>query len=371
MADEDTISFAGLQELAKSRGPCITLFISLPAPNQIPARLKNALRAIEGQIDDRSFIGPIEDLAMDIYTDGVWANTLAVFRSPDVFRYFWMRGQGRKEMAVVASRFQIRQLLSLLTGEQQFYLLALDRQAVRLLHCRPYSVREISLKETAPVCFEEWLHNRQPDHMRKNHTAAGPSTGSMRGVLFGSGTDQENEVECLRHFWKAVDEGVQRVLGTADAPLLLAGVDFEVAIYREVSTYPRLLDEAIYGAPNRIPENVLQERAWEVASRAAPASFRKAMAEAKEQRERGRILSDTPQVIKAAFQGRVGSLFLSRNAEWRGVWDEEAFEPRIGEGSDDLLNAAAVETIRNGGQAFELDSQPLPQGKEVAAVLRF
>ncbi len=370
MTDHDVISAADLKTLAAAGGLCVTLAASIPNPAEMSVRLKKAVRAVEGQVDDRSLTDPIEELAANAYIDQVWANTLLLFRSHEVFRYYWLRG-ARQEMAVVAQRFQVRQLLSVLTGAQSFHLLALNRKKVRLLHCTPHASEEIDLRGIAPVNLGEWLNQRQPDHTLDNWSTSGPSTGSMRSVLFGTGTDRENGDEYLRHFWKEVDRGVRSILRDQDTPLVLAGVDYEVAIYRSVNTYPHVLAQAVHGAPDGITERDLQERAWELAGRAAPEPFRKAMEEAEVHRELGRVATDAHQVIRAAFEGRVADLFVSGAAERRGSWDGDNFEPRIGEGGDDLLNLAAVETIRHGGRAFELDAAAMPVRSEIAAVLRF
>ncbi len=369
MTDHDVVSFEDLRALASASGPCLTLATSIPNPAELSVRLKNGLRALADKVEDAALMEPVEKLAQSAHADQVWGNSLMLFRSPDLFQYYWLRGSYR-EMALVGQHFQLRPLLSVLTGEQCFHVLALSRRKVRLFRCTPHAAEEIDLAAAAPVNLEEWLNIRQSDHVLDNHSSAGPSTGSMRGVMFGTITDREREDESLRHFFKEVDRGVKKLLRD-DSHLILAGVDHEVASYRRVATYPFLLDEAVQGAPDGMSNHDLYLRAWEVARGAAPEAFRKAMEEAETHRERGQISTDTSQVIQAAFEGRVADLFLSDSAERRGSWDKESFKPRIGEGEDDLLNAAAVETIRHGGRAFEVDPRSMPVRDEVAAVLRF
>lgn len=369
MTDHDVVSFEDLKALASASGPCLTLATSIPNPADLSARLKHGLRVLADEVEDPALMEPIEKLAQSAYTDKVWGNSLMLFRSPGLFQYYWLRGSYR-EMALVGPRFQLRPLLSVFTGEQCFHVLALSRRNVRLFRCTPHAAAEIDLRAVAPVNMEEWLNIRQPDHVLDNHSAAGPSTGSMKGVMFGTATDREREEESLRHFWKEVDRGLRTLLRD-DSHLILAGVEREVASYRHVNTYPFLLDEAVQGAPDGVSNHDLYLRAWEVARGAAPEAFRKAIEEAETHRELGQITTDTSQVIQAAFEGRVADLFLSDSAERRGSWDEESFKPRIGDGEDDLLNAAAVETIRHGGRAFEVDPRSMPVRTDIAAVLRF
>ncbi len=369
MKDHDVVSFADLKTLAAAEGPCVTLAASIPTPDELSARLKNGLRALEGQIDDRSLLRPIEELSVDVNTDPIWGNTLLLYRSPDLFLHYWIRSP-HPDMAVVAERFQVRPLLSLFTAEQRFYMLAVSRGNVRLFECTPHTFVQIDLKD-CPRNLEEWQHNRQPDHTLENRSTVGPSLGALKGVLFGSGKDREREADSFRHFCKEVDRGVQRILQADPGPLLLAGVEEEVATFRHLSTYPHLLDEAVRGAPDGLPDQDLRDRALAIAGRSAPEPFRKALEEAGLHRERGSMATDASEIIKAAFEGRVANLFMKDSAERLGVWDEAAFEPRLGQGEDDLLNVAAIETIRHGGRAFELSNGGMPVSNEIAAVLRF
>jgi hypothetical protein len=368
MKDHDVVSLADLRTLAAAEGPCITLAASIPTPDELSARLKNGIRALEEQVKDASLLRPIEELSVDVLADPVWGNTLLLYRSRDLFLHYWVRSQ-HADMAVVSQRFQVRPLLSLFTGQQQFYLLALSRGNVRLFECTPHTFEPVDLKDV-PRNLEEWQHNRQPDHTLENRATVGPSLGNLKGVLFGSGKDREHEVESYKHFWKDVDRHIQRILQNNQAPLLLAGVDEEVAAFRQLSTYPHLLEQAVHGAPDGLPDQELRDRALAIALHSAPDPFRKALEEAGLHRERGSMTTDANEIIKAAFEGRVANLFMKDSAERLGVWDEAAFEPRLGKG-EDLLNAAAVETIRHGGRAFELTNGYMPVPNEIAAVLRF
>jgi hypothetical protein len=54
----------------------------------------------------------------------------------------------------------------------------------------------------------------------------------MKRVVFGTNSDRERHEEYLRHFFKEVDKGVNRILEGRAGPLILAGVEEEVALYR-------------------------------------------------------------------------------------------------------------------------------------------
>ena len=83
----------------------------------------------------------------------------------------------------------------------------------------------------------------------------------MKGVLFGTNTDRERHEEYLKHFFKEVDKGVHHILLGHTAPLILAGVEEEVALYRHVNSYPRLIEHAVLGSPDAFEPNELRDRA--------------------------------------------------------------------------------------------------------------
>ena len=192
----------------------------------------------------------------------------------------------------------------------------------------------------------------------------------MKGVSFGTNTDREREDEYLTHFFKEIDHGVNTLLRNDTAPLLLAGTEDEIAIYRRVSTHPRLLDEYVHGSPDGLSERELHRRAMDIAMRLCSLPLQRAIAEFQKQRDKGRVSLDPQTVIKSAWEGGVADLLLSHRAEFIGRWNEQTYQVESGPG-EDLLNAAALQTVLHGGQAFGLEAEDMPEKHEVAAVLRF
>jgi hypothetical protein len=301
---------------------------------------------------------------------GIWSSALILFRSPDLLRYFLI-DRRVPEVESVEDRFQVRPLLSALVREQRFHLLCLSRRHIRLLHCTQHRAEEASLRGIVPQDMQVWLNTRQPDHVLDNRAAAGPSVGSMKGVTFGTSTDREREDEYLSHFFKEVDKGVNTLLRDDKARLLLAGVESEVAIYRWVSTYPRLFDKAVIGSPEGLVNSELHKRAMDVVMQSYSEPLEEALMDFEKYRDTNRVSSDAHAVIQAAWEGRVAELFFLESAELRGAWNEETHEIQTGDPREDLLNAAALETVRHGGRAFALDEKDMPRPREVVAVLRF
>jgi len=80
----------------------------------------------------------------------------------------------------------------------------------------------------------------------------------------------------------------------------------------------------------------------------------------------GRISTGVRPVLKAASEGRVAKLILAEEAEFAAT--REALES---DSPEDLLNAAAVLSIRNGGEVFTLPVEAMGAEAPVAAILRY
>ena len=228
----EVVSFDDLRSLTAARAPCITAGIAIPDPLQLHARIQNLIRGIERHLKDAgvnseeefTLLQPIRALANAIEEEHDWSIGLILYRSPDLFRHFWLRD----------------------TIEP---FLALSQEHTRLVMYTYQSQQELQLRRLAPQSLRAWMNTRAPDHVLDNRSAGGPSVGKMKGVLFGTNTDRERHEEYLKHFFKEVDKGVHHILLGHTAPLILAGVEEEVALYRHVNSYPRLIEHAVLGSP--------------------------------------------------------------------------------------------------------------------------
>jgi hypothetical protein len=372
----EVIGFDDLKDLAKTRGLCITIALAIPDPAQIRPRINNSLRGLQKSmqdfaVDERTASGllaPIQSFASSVEIEGQWGRNLVLFRSHDVFRPFSVLDLAR-DFIDVGHQFQIRPLLSMVGLEQRFYVLALSRNHVRLLRATQQQAKEVPLDGVIPQSLQTWLNERIPDHVLDNRSSIGPTAGSMKGVVFGTSTDQERHNEHLAHFFGEIDSGVRAILGSGDIPLILAGVAEETRLYARVNTYPRLVADSIQGSPEKVSATELHERAKGIARHTFTKALQKALEEMKNERGAGPAITDARSILKAAHEGRVADLLFREDAELRGAWDETTQEIRPGE--QDLLNLAALRTLSNSGRAFALRSSDLPEPASMAALLRF
>jgi hypothetical protein len=376
VTSHEAVTFGDLQPLTTAVGPCITMSVPLPNPAEINVRLKNAIRGVQKQLaefgtDDEnaaSLMAPLQEFATTAETNHVWGPSIILFRSPDLFQYYMLRGPVR-EQHTVADHFQVRPLLAAMTHEMRFHLLSLSRRHVRLFHCTQFHAEQAAAH--LPQDFDVWLNTRQPDHVLDNRSSAGPSSGKTRGVLFGTSTDRDRDHAYVTHFLAAVEKAVAAHLRNHPAPLVLAGVEYELAIYRRLNSYRRTLEQAIEGSPDGMTDQALHERAMQVVLQTPSEPLQQALEDIRTHAGTIRVATDAPTAIQAARLGRVQDFLIAEGAGNWGVWNAGTPDVTSGSRQEDLLNAAAIQTLQHRGRAFVVKASEMPVAAEVAAFLRF
>ncbi|HWF47585.1 MAG TPA: hypothetical protein VG168_11310 [Bryobacteraceae bacterium] len=344
---------------------------------QYAVRWKETIRGLERAHPDAGpeFLELIRSVANwdDIYQPRHtrW-QSVAVFRSPDVFDRIWWEERVEAQ-ARVGPHFFIRPLLPLFARERVFYILALSQKDIRLLRCTPTDSDLVDLGGV-PTSFDAYMNTAKPDHVRDNRSPAGPSAGHSKGVLFGSFTDTEDKQEYLAHFYKEIDRAVGNILKDGKAPLVLAGVEYELSLYRGLSSYPYLLEQSVQGAPNGLKGGEMHARALEALQQEYAARV-EAFLEEYNHKSGGLGIHGVKDVVLAAHDGRVNILLVSDSLELTGRFEEDVHQVKVREDGapeeEDLLNDAAVQTILHGGQVLVAPNRKMPSGAAMAALLRF
>jgi hypothetical protein len=279
-----------------------------------------------------------------------------------------------KPVARIDGHFDIRTLLQIENAHKRFYILALSQNRTRMLRCTESSSEEVAIPG-APTSLAEDRDTKPPDHVLDNRVSAGPSVGTGTGVMFGTSSDRDDKDEYLLHFFMNIDKAVGKLLKDESEPLIPAGVEHEIALYRRVNTYRHLIEPGISGAPDGLEGGEMHRRALDLLARhesqlgsEVPADFDKRVGT-------GHASTRIPEIVNAAWEGRVSHLFLQENASYVGSFDPVRM--RVKHTDDpldtpvDLIDAAAVQTFRHGGEVKILPGSAMPNGVPVCALMRY
>ncbi|HSK85130.1 MAG TPA: hypothetical protein VK902_17285 [Rubrobacter sp.] len=383
----DPLSNQDLEQLVDNpEGPCVSIFLPTHRAGvetrQDPIRLKNLLGEARERLVGTKGLRPTEadeilEQARDLLSEDVFwryqSDGLALFLSLGEYRFYRLP-LAFEQLAVVADRYHLKPLLPLLAGDGRFYVLALSQNAVRLLGASRRSVEEVALGEDVPESLADTLRFDDPEKQLQFHTGtSGGARGGRAAVFHGHGANDDPKDDILRYF-RRIDRGVADLLKGREAPLVLAGVDYLLPIYREASTYPRLVDGGVTGNPEELSAEELHERAWKTVEPLFSEAEREATARYAELAGTDRTSRDVREIVSAAYYGRVEALFAASGARRWGAFDPATGEvdlhdePETGDG--DLLDFAAVQTFLNGGVVYVRAPDEMPE-KEAGAACVF
>lgn len=375
--------------LQEDYGTCVSLYLPTEKKGaetqQNPIRFKNLLREVEKQLvdgegweDDETerFLEPLRKLHGDFEFWQHQNEGLALFRAEGFFQHFKLP-YTVEERELLADRFYLKPLFHLLRGDGRFYILALSQKNVRLLEATRYSVREVELPEDVPTSLEDVVGYEFEDKNLQYHTGTTASAATRSPVYHGqgSGGKEERKTEVVR-FIQELDRQIHELIHNTSVPMVLAGVDFLLATYREVSSHQNLLEEGISGNPDIANADDLHERAWDIVRPTIIADREKAAERFQNLVGTGKASAQLDEVVTAAFDGRIDTLFVAETDERWGHFDPESREVQHFDGpqngADDLLDFAAVRTFMNGGTVYALESDRLPEAAgSVAAIFRY
>ena len=384
----DLLNRADVRALMSERGNlCVSLY--MPAhragtqTKQDPIRFKNLLKQAEERLTNnglrsseaREILGPAQRLLDD---DDFWQHQgdgLAVFASPDVFRHYRLPFEF-SELVVVTDRFHIKPLLTLLSVGGRFYVLALSQKSARLFQGTRQSVAEVKL-DSMPRSLAEALGHEEREKQLQFHIATPGGSPIYHGHGSG-GADESIRKKALLRYFKQIDKGLQDLVCVESTPLVLAGVDYFLPIYREANTCAELVKEGISGSPDGLSARELHDKAWSILEPHFQKAQDKAAVQYQEFAGTDRASHDVKTIVSSALHGRIDSLFVAVGVQQWGRLEANGGDVKLHDvrepGDQDLLDLAAVETLAHAGNVYAVDPGSVPSpsaGSSVAAVFRY
>lgn len=377
-----------LKALAQqTASPSISIFLPThragQATQQDPIRFKNLLRDAEKQLLG-SGMGPREVSALlqpaQAFIDDInfWNHQrdgLVVFMAADDFHYYHLPFSV-EELLIISQAYYVKPVLPLFTNNGHYFILAISQNEVRLFEGTRYTVGQIDLPEGTPESLEAALRLDDPQKSLQMHTGTSKSKAG-HGMFHGQGPGEEEQEVWIEQYLNLVDTGLKEIFREQQAPLILAGVDYLLPIYRKISEYPHIMEAGIPGSPEHLRPEELQEQAWPIVE----TYFRQEMEKAVEQYQQlagtDKATDNLDEIFAAAFNGRVDKLLLSVEAQVWGAFDHET--GRVTHRSDGqskennlaLIDFAAMKTLQNGGTIYALSQAEMPTDSPIAAVFRY
>ncbi|MFS2292242.1 MAG: hypothetical protein FWJ90_06005 [Actinomadura sp.] len=301
---------------------------------------------------------------------------LAFFLRPGAHRSFRVPTR-LPRIGTVGDRFVIDPLLKLVTPDRSFLVLALSRQRIRVLEASLQHAEEMRLRDVPSNLRDVIAPEEPPSDAVAAPVGPSPSGRGARAVFYGHGTvEKHHKKEDARQYLYRVAEGIHHHLAHRELPMVPVGLEDLVALYREVNTYPHLMEEAVLYNPDDLSAEDLHAAAWSVIERTLVKE------EVDRDRERFRDLHGTglastnlEEIERSAAEGRVDTLFLG---EPKRCWEElPSATPvvRLGEiggpvARCEMFDRAAAGTLTHGGRIHVARPQSVDDA-EIAAIFRY
>jgi len=342
---------------------------------QDPIRFKNLLAQIEEQLKEDNMkqadcdvlLKPAADL---LENPRFWSHQnhgLVVYLADDHFSYYKLP-YSIEEKTYVGSQFLITPILPMVSMDGTFNVLSLSRGRARLLECTRNDAKDIT-PENAPASVDEYLEVT-PEKELQFHTGA----DGQDAMFFGHGSGDEDRKIVIEQYFRELEKEITREVKKQNDPLVLVGLNENLAFYKTINRYGRTLESTVKANPDEMKDEELKEHGWSVIRE----YFLKEMYQSLDQfSEHGndKVSNNLSEVIQSAVMGRAKTIFITRNEDRWGRYDEENHEVHLtGNPSDedvDLLNWLAVKGRETGSNIYMLPRDEMPMKATVAAEFRY
>lgn len=367
----------------RSEMPLVSLYLQTsPQPDRLQQneiRLKTLLRGAREQLQQ---LGVAAE-RIDALDKGIWETAeqwrdgsgllagLALFAEGEDVQTIPLPYEV-EDLALVGSRFHLKPLIRGLEFDRPFSLLALSQNQVSLFSGDAISLQELDLSAKVPKSLQD-VKGHQPAGKTLHYHAGARAMEVAKFHGHGAGKDDIGpEIES---FLDELDSALKPLFELSGDPVVLAGVESLLATYRSVSRCETLLEKQIEGNVKDLSEQQLHARAWPLIA--------ESVAEEKLARFRGLVDSGArdpvarklPDVLRAAADGRVETVFVASDVmRWGSVDDSDrsvSIHEEYSPGDLDLLDRAAVESHVNGGKAQVITRDAFPGESVALARLRY
>jgi hypothetical protein len=181
--------------------------------------------------------------------------------------------------------------------------------------------------------------------------------------------------DAIRTFFRAVDGAVDAVQKTNPLPLVVVGVERNLAFYREVTRQTTAIIGMLAGNHEQTPPSALGKLVWPVFDTGATLRRTEALVQLDEAVSAQRHSSGIDQVWRAAVGGRCRTLLVEKEFKYPADLSPEGDRllPYTGKGAaalDDAVDEVIERVMDSGGEVFFYPAGDLGAHQKIAAVLR-
>ena len=352
-----------LNLLLNARGSlCSSIYLpvsgSLPQQNVLRARnlcrqAEDAAQRFTGSTIAHSLLDPLEPMLISQAQDiPPGTHGLAGFTRASFQRALPLPIEVAEHTAT-GYHFFLRPILSLYCESELFHILALSQKHVRLFEADRFHVAELPMA-LIPAEIPDFDIPGFKKELQFHLTAPGSGHGA---VMYHGGRDEPKDRTAL--FLRGVHKAVHVALRSRTGPVVVAAVNYIASLYASANADPNLTPRHIEGNPDLLTPQELREKAWHIVAPCFAARQEREIAKYRELAGTGLTSSELNEILAHAGNGRVRALFI------------ESAACEADHNGEDLLNNAAIATLRDGGLVYQLPRAAMPAESSIAALYRY
>ncbi|APZ92242.1 hypothetical protein [Fuerstiella marisgermanici] len=379
----ETIDSEHLEQLSTARDSlCVSIYMPTHRHGtdvqQDPIRLKNAVSTAKKQLvkaglsesDADDLLQPARDLMNLDASDEFWqhqSDGLAILLSRDESCLFQLGTKFDEEVAV-SHRYRLKPLLRSMNASEDFHLVAVSRNAVRVFRGCKSGLKEEHFDDL-PAGLDEGDNDEQRGHNRHSFKVRANAADSS----VPHGHVEKKDEEELKQYFRDIKEAVGAHLRAQDAPVVFAGVEELFPYFKDEFDCCPVLDEAVQGNFDDSSADDLLTKAWPVVRNHCDSERKAAVDRFGEASGTKHGSTDLKTIVQAAFNGRVDTLLLKHGDRNFGTCDDNGTVERSDEAASadtyDLYDIAAIRTLRADGRVVFVNDDQLKS--PIAAIFRY
>ena len=375
------------EKLANTHGlHCVSIYLPMDKDGKeqnariAQATLKQCIRKVQTDLERhemdpqeiKNYLKPVKALLTDIE---LWRNPsdgLAIFLDKNGINYYTLPVSFELKTNV-SDHFYLMPLLPLYNEDENYYLLELSQDYIKLYEANKYGYQDIYIEDFAPAQLEEAVGF---DFRQNMLQFRGGQNVMASGTFQGKNPGNDDLKKELFTFFRAIDKGINKVIENKKAPLVIACAESLFGLYKEASTYPALLENYIAGDSEFKNKTKLHQESWELVHPYFEKLKEAKLLQYKELYHTPKTSYQISEIVPAAVNGKIDTLFVQNGADEFGIFNQETnrlmFRKETEPNNASLVDLSAVNTFLQGGKVFFLaPEEMLDQGQTMNALLRY
>ena len=365
--------------------PCISIYlpthITGRSVRQDPIRLKNLLNDCQAKLESEhsqkkvcKLLEPGFDLLSNSLFWGHQSQGLALFISPSFSQCFHLTLMP-DEKSYLGKCFYIMPLIPAILRDKAYYILVLSQKLISFFQADCNDINEIELYNVPKKIDDILKYDVAEEHIQMHTTPFGKSAGT-NAVFHGQGNiaDDARRKKNIERYLKKIAKGVDNQLQGQTVPLVLAGVEYEQAMFRQCSSYKNLLKEGIISEFGQIDVQELHHQAQAILEPHFNRDIEECLSKYQNFVNTKMTSTDIKEIVPAAYTGRIDTLLVDIDKYISGTFEPESQQININESNEttdeeDLLNLATIYSLKSDAKICPITSEKI--GGPSAAVFRY